>query len=220
VFRGAKFAFGHHYLRPHETYHEPTRKFFHNEVMRVPLYEVVPLDLIMNHCWVMDLGTFCKGRPVGAPEEHIYICEYRVDKSAHLFAKIAKPYPICTKNYAFERFDTRLKPVRTYTVRIIFENIFFFKVWRIFNFVLNLQPHGEVPARSRARSNTRSLHDEDAKSDVNKQEFDEELPLARVRENVHAAKACNTFLLVPCFINKAIAVNFLIKALGFRGAIK
>lgn len=58
------------------------------------------------------------GRPVGAPEEHIYICEYRVDKSAHLFAKIAKPYPICTKAYAFERFDNRLKPVRTYTVNV------------------------------------------------------------------------------------------------------
>ncbi|GFW22366.1 histone-lysine N-methyltransferase ASH1L [Trichonephila clavipes] len=27
-----KFAFGHHYLRPHETYHEPSRKFFANEV--------------------------------------------------------------------------------------------------------------------------------------------------------------------------------------------
>lgn len=57
------------------------------------------------------------GRPLGAPEEHVYICEYRVDRSAHLFARIAKPYPICTKNYAFEKFITRLKPVRTYTVR-------------------------------------------------------------------------------------------------------
>lgn len=59
--RGAKFAFGHHYLRPHETYHEPSRKFFVNEVMRVPLYEVVPLDLIMQQCWVLDLSTYCKG---------------------------------------------------------------------------------------------------------------------------------------------------------------
>ncbi|KAK6643918.1 hypothetical protein RUM43_000183 [Polyplax serrata] len=153
---GDKFAFGHHYLRPHETYHEPTRKFFHNEVMRVPLYEVVPLDLIMNHCWVLDVNTYCKGRPVGAPEEHIYICEYRVDKSAHLFAKIAKPYPICTKSYAFEKFDTRLKPVRTYT------------------------PHGEVPTKSRGRTNTRTIQDEESKTDTTKQgESDEELPLAR-----------------------------------------
>jgi len=118
VSRGERFAFGHHYLRPHETYHEPTRKFFSNEVMRVPLYEVVPLDLIWGQCWVLDLNTYCKGRPVGAPEEHVYVCEYRVDKSARLFSKVAKPSrpPICTKSYAFDYFDTRLKPVRTYTV--------------------------------------------------------------------------------------------------------
>lgn len=43
---GKRFVFGHHYLRPHETYHEPTRKFYSNEVVRVPLFEVVPIDLV------------------------------------------------------------------------------------------------------------------------------------------------------------------------------
>ncbi|KAK5649840.1 hypothetical protein RI129_000869 [Pyrocoelia pectoralis] len=113
---GQRFAYGHHYLRPHETFHEPTRKFFPNEVMRVPLYEAVPVELVISHCWVMDLNTYCKGRPVGAPEEHIYICEYRVDKSARLFSKISKAkYPMCTKTYAFDRFDVKLKMSRTYT---------------------------------------------------------------------------------------------------------
>lgn len=28
---GRRFIYGHHYLRPHETYHEPTRKFYQNE---------------------------------------------------------------------------------------------------------------------------------------------------------------------------------------------
>ncbi|KAJ3665929.1 hypothetical protein Zmor_001393 [Zophobas morio] len=113
---GQRFAYGHHYLRPHETYHEPTRKFFPNEVMRVPLYEAVPVELVISHCWVMDLNTFCKGRPIGAPEEHIYICEYRVDKSARLFSKVSKSkFPICTKTFVFERFETRLKISRTYT---------------------------------------------------------------------------------------------------------
>lgn len=84
--------------------------------MRVPLYEAVPVELVISHCWVMDLNTFCKGRPIGAPENHIYICEYRVDKSARLFSKISKSkIPICTKNFAFRRFDTRLKVSRTYT---------------------------------------------------------------------------------------------------------
>ncbi|XP_045466050.1 histone-lysine N-methyltransferase ash1 [Harmonia axyridis] len=113
---GQRYAYGHHYLRPHETYHEPTRKFFQNEVMRVPLYEAVPVELIISQCWVLDLNTFCKGRPIGADEKHIYICEYRVDKSARLFHKVSKAkYPICTKSYVFEKFPERLKISRTYT---------------------------------------------------------------------------------------------------------
>lgn len=115
---GKRFVFGHHYLRPHETYHEPTRKFYQNEVVRVPLYEVVPIELIMGRCWVMDLNTFCKGRPVDSIESHVYICELRVDKAARLFSKISKnPYPVCTKSYAFKKFRQRLKISRSYLVR-------------------------------------------------------------------------------------------------------
>eukprot|EP00094_Tigriopus_californicus_P003586 TCALIF_03449-PA protein Name:"Similar to Ash1l Histone-lysine N-methyltransferase ASH1L (Mus musculus)" AED:0.06 eAED:0.06 QI:0/0.28/0.25/0.37/1/1/8/407/3102 len=114
--KGERIAFGHHYLRPHETFHEPSRKFFYNEVFRVPIYEVLPLDSIWGQCWVMDIPTFSKGRPVGSQEEHVYICEYRVDKSARLFNKISKPkHPICTKWFAFDFFDQKLKPQRTYT---------------------------------------------------------------------------------------------------------
>ena len=79
---GQRFAFGHHYLRPRETYHEPSRRFFPNEVFRVPIYEVLPLDSVWARCWVLDPQTFCRGRPVGAVEEHVYICEHRVDKGA------------------------------------------------------------------------------------------------------------------------------------------
>merc|ERR1719471_1878893 len=113
---GKKFAFGYHYLRPHETFHEPSRKFYDNEVFRVPLYEVLPLDTIWSQCWVMDPTTFCRGRPNEAREEHVYICEYRVDKTARLFNKISKPkHPICTKFYAFTDFDLKLKLTRSYT---------------------------------------------------------------------------------------------------------
>jgi len=113
---GKMFAFGYHYLRPHETFHEPTRRFFDNEVFRVPLYEVLPLDTIWRQCWVMDPVSFGRGRPNGAEEEHVYICEYRVDKTARLFNKISKPkYPVCTKFYAFTDFDLRLKVTRAYT---------------------------------------------------------------------------------------------------------
>nr|CAD7255866.1 unnamed protein product [Timema shepardi] len=178
--KGARFVFGHHYLRPHETYHEPTRKFFPNEVMRVPLYEIVPVDLVMGHCWVLDLNTFCKGRPVGASEEHIYICEYRVDKSAHLFSKIAKPrHYICTKTYAFDMFDQRLKAQRTYT------------------------PHGPVTVRCRGRNTgsnpASSRQTTTSNEDLNPgpqiqppPDEEEEVPLAR-REN--QKRRLNTILL-------------------------
>jgi len=113
---GKKFAFGYHYLRPHETFHEPSRKFYDNEVFRVPLYEVLPLDTIWKQCWVMDPVTFCRGRPNEAREEDVYICEHRVDKTARLFNKISKhKHPTCTKFYTFTEFDLKLKLMRSYT---------------------------------------------------------------------------------------------------------
>lgn len=39
---------------------------------------------------MLDLSTFCKGRPKGFLESDVYICEYRLDKTAHLFYKISK----------------------------------------------------------------------------------------------------------------------------------
>ncbi|XP_034944543.1 histone-lysine N-methyltransferase ash1 [Chelonus insularis] len=112
---GERFVFGHHYLRPHETYHEPTRKFYENEVVCAPLYEAVPCDLVAERCWVLDPHTYCKGRPVGATAEHTYVCEYRVDRAARLFTKVARSrHQVCTKPYAFETFPQRIKHYRTY----------------------------------------------------------------------------------------------------------
>uniref|UniRef100_K1RCH0 Putative histone-lysine N-methyltransferase ASH1L n=1 Tax=Magallana gigas TaxID=29159 RepID=K1RCH0_MAGGI len=113
---GRNFAFGHNYYRPHETFHEPSRKFFPNEVFRMPIYEIIPFDAIVGGCCVMDLNTFCKGRPKGTREQDIFICEYRMDKTAHLFYKISKqPYVINTKSYCFDKYEKRLNPKRTYS---------------------------------------------------------------------------------------------------------
>ena len=60
LFQVKKFAFGYHYMQPNETYHEPTRKFFRNEVFRIPIYEVLLLETIWQQCWVTDIQTFCK----------------------------------------------------------------------------------------------------------------------------------------------------------------
>uniref|UniRef100_T1IMB6 Ubiquitin-activating enzyme E1 C-terminal domain-containing protein n=1 Tax=Strigamia maritima TaxID=126957 RepID=T1IMB6_STRMM len=122
---GNRYAFGHHYLRPHETYHEPNRKFFHNEVFRVPIYDIISLDSVQGLCCVMDLNTYCKGRPKDFKEDDLYVCEYRLDKTAHLFHKISKSkFPICTKSYVFTMFDKKIVPKRTYVVRIYAKTAF------------------------------------------------------------------------------------------------
>lgn len=116
---GKRLIYGHHYLRPHETFHEPSRRFYENEVIRVPYYEVVPIELVMARCWVFDRNTFCKGRPVDCnAEEHVYICELRVDKSARFFARAKQSFTTCTKNYAFRKFKEKLKVFKTYAVII------------------------------------------------------------------------------------------------------
>lgn len=51
-------------------------------------------------------------------EQDVYICDYRLDKSAHLFYKIHRNrYPVCTKPYAFVHFTKRLAPKRDFSVR-------------------------------------------------------------------------------------------------------
>ncbi|XP_055888108.1 uncharacterized protein LOC106075037 isoform X1 [Biomphalaria glabrata] len=113
--KGEKFASGTPYLRPQETFHEPTRKFYPNELFRTPNFEIIPMDLVMGKCIVMDPNTYCKGRPKGYKEQDIYICEYRVDKTAHLFHKIQKIwYPINTGRFCFDWFKTRLNIKRTF----------------------------------------------------------------------------------------------------------
>jgi hypothetical protein len=61
----------------------------------------------------------------GDVQEHVYICEFRVDKKARLFDKIPKSssksnsknkfQQVCTKWFAFDTFDIKLKPSRNYT---------------------------------------------------------------------------------------------------------
>lgn len=114
---GNRFLFGHNYYRPHETYYKPSRRFYTNELVRVPIYEVVPIDLVMGRCWVLDPVTYCKGRPIDCDESHLYICEWSVDKTARNFSKISKQkYPVCTKSYAFNNFEEKLKISRDYMV--------------------------------------------------------------------------------------------------------
>lgn len=60
------------------------------------------------------------GRPKGVKEQDVYICDYRLDKSAHLFYKIHRNrYPVCTKPYAFDHFPKKLTPKRDFSVSLL-----------------------------------------------------------------------------------------------------
>lgn len=55
---------------------------------------------------------------MGSKPKHTYVCEYRVDRAARFFSKVARArHAVCTKPYAFETFAERIKHYRTYLVR-------------------------------------------------------------------------------------------------------
>nr|XP_060499236.1 histone-lysine N-methyltransferase ASH1L-like [Panthera onca] len=63
------------------------------------------------------------GRPKGVKEQDVYICDYRLDKSAHLFYKIHRNrYPVCTKPYAFDHFPKKLTPKRDFSPHYVPDN--------------------------------------------------------------------------------------------------
>lgn len=127
---GKRFVYGHHCLRPSETYHEPTRKFYSNEVLSSPLAGSATLDAVKGICYVLDVSTYCKGRPIGAKEDDIYICEFKVDKKARSFSKIAKGYySINTRPYCFRYFEDRLHIKRTFSVSFFTFLLFFFNFY-------------------------------------------------------------------------------------------
>lgn len=114
---GNRFVFGHHYLRPSETYYKASKKFYRNELVKASFYEKLSIDLIMGRCWVLDPKTFCKGRPIHSDEVHVYICELKVNKGRRHFSKISKQEStICTESSVFEKFDHELKITRDYLV--------------------------------------------------------------------------------------------------------
>ena len=127
--KGKKLLYGHHFLKPSETYHEPNRKFFVNEVLKSPLNEWVPIEEVKGLCCVLDYNTFCKGRPKGFKEEDVYICDMRTDRLAKSFNKISKSsqFQVNTKSYAFDKFPQKLSVKRTYSV-IIFPFVLIFMI--------------------------------------------------------------------------------------------
>lgn len=117
-------ASGFYYLRSYETFHEVNRKFFSNEIFRFPsTNDSIEINSIIRPCYVFDIGTFCKGKPIPEYTSRIlpmdlFVCEYRVDKSARTFTRLpkSKHITINTKAYCFDNYIEKLSIKRDYQV--------------------------------------------------------------------------------------------------------
>lgn len=89
--------------------------------MRTSIFESIPINLVIDTCWVLDPTTYFKGRPINSVEQHVYICEYKVDKQARVFSVIKKSsrQPISTKPYAFYKFEEQLRQRRNHLVSFL-----------------------------------------------------------------------------------------------------
>jgi hypothetical protein len=117
-------AAGFYYIRPNETFHEPKRKFFHNEVFRFPSSnDPLPISCFVRPCYVLDMGMYCRGKPISDNSSRVlssdlFICEYRVDKLARTFTRVAKSrhFAVNTKPYCFDAYMEKLTIKRDYQV--------------------------------------------------------------------------------------------------------
>ncbi|CAF3229249.1 unnamed protein product, partial [Rotaria sp. Silwood2] len=119
-------ASGFYYLRSYETFHEVNRKFFSNEVFRFPsINESININSILRPCYILDTGTYCKGKPICEYSSRIltmdlFICEYRVDKSAKIFTRLPKSkHNGCNmKSYCFDSYIEKLSIKRDYQINL------------------------------------------------------------------------------------------------------
>ncbi|UJR25931.1 hypothetical protein I4U23_007279 [Adineta vaga] len=119
---GVGQAAGYYYIRPNETFHEPNRKFFPNEVFRFPSSnDPLPISSIVRPCFVLDIGTYSRGKPINDNSSRVlssdlFMCEYRVDKTARTFTRLSKSrnLAINTKSYCFDSYVEKLIVKRDY----------------------------------------------------------------------------------------------------------
>nr|CAB3263364.1 uncharacterized protein LOC778906 [Phallusia mammillata] len=114
---GDKFAYGHHFLRPHDVRHSDDRRFYSNELIASPFHEIVPLEAVVSICCVMDVETYCLGKPKGVKESDIYVLENKCNLSLRVVDKVVKTrYPVYTKPHVFDMYPDKLTAARDYQV--------------------------------------------------------------------------------------------------------
>ncbi|KAK8745940.1 hypothetical protein OTU49_017190 [Cherax quadricarinatus] len=89
---GRQMVYGCNYYRPAETFHQPNRKFFEQEVFKTDQHHAYPLTEVIGKCYVLPLVDYIKMKPEGVDENDIFVCESRYNSRNRFFKKI-KSFP-------------------------------------------------------------------------------------------------------------------------------
>lgn len=89
---GRQMVYGCNYYRPAETFHQPNRKFFEQEVFKTDQHHAYPLTEVVGKCYVLPTVDYMKMRPENVDEKDVYVCESRYNSRNRFFKKI-KSFP-------------------------------------------------------------------------------------------------------------------------------
>ncbi|XP_064120961.1 protein polybromo-1-like isoform X6 [Macrobrachium nipponense] len=89
---GRQMVYGCLYYRPAETFHQPNRKFFEQEVFKTDKHNAYPLTDVVGKCYVLPLLDYVKMKPDGVDDKDVYVCESRYNTRNRFFKKI-KSFP-------------------------------------------------------------------------------------------------------------------------------
>ncbi|KAI9738207.1 MAG: hypothetical protein M1834_008705 [Cirrosporium novae-zelandiae] len=103
------------YYRPEQTVHHVDKHFFPNEVVKTGQYRDHPIDEVVDHCFVMFVTRYFKGRPRGLdPTKEVYVCEARYNEENKKINKIKTwssclPDEVREQDYEMDLFDVPKK---------------------------------------------------------------------------------------------------------------
>ncbi|KAI8816100.1 uncharacterized protein EV422DRAFT_547313 [Fimicolochytrium jonesii] len=108
------------YLRPEQTSHRPSARFLKNEVFKTTHNGKYFANEIVGRCWVLHYKDYIKGRPPGANENDVFVCESRYNEQQKQMSKIRNwasciPPNAVNKTVDLVLFPTPIIPSRIFT---------------------------------------------------------------------------------------------------------
>lgn len=111
--------------------HRHEKYFYEHEVVKTGQYRDHQIGELIDHCFVMFVTRFPKGRPRGFPvDKDVYVCESRYNEEKFLFNKIKTwascvPDEVREKDYEMDLFDVprRMRKVPSPIKHLLREDI-------------------------------------------------------------------------------------------------